>query len=414
MTRQHKAKHVEPKSKLDLTLTYILALGLIAVLSIVGHLTLDRTIKNTEHTAAIINVSGAQRMLSQRIVVLATEYVTTDDKFKRMAARADLEAAAIFMERSHIVLTEGSEVRGVPATMSDEMRAMYFKDPINLDREVNAYLDHARALIDAPETALNLDNPDYRYLWKTANPKLLHLLDGAVKRYENEGEERIRFLERMQFGVLGATLLTLLGVALFVFRPLVSRVRRYADELYELANTDPLTGCNNRRNFMEIGGREFTKARRYKRPLSVLILDIDRFKRVNDTYGHGVGDEAIKAFATSCLATIRQADCLGRLGGEEFAVIVPETGLEGAEVAAEKLRQAIADIRLPVGTETVQFTTSVGVAMLHADDKSVHEILNRADVALYRAKDEGRNRVALDTSAPGIEPGAAAGTGGGD
>ena len=405
---------MEPKSKLDLTLTYLLALGLIAVLSIAAHLTLDRVIEDTKHTAAIINVSGAQRMLSQRMVVLATEYVSTNDKFKRMAARADLEAAAIFMERSHIILTEGSEVRGLPATMSDEMRSMYFDDPVNLDREIHAYLDHARALIDAPEAALRLDNPDYRYLWEMANSKLLRLLDGAVKTYENEGEERVRFLTRMQSGVLGATLLTLLGVGVFIFRPLVRRVRRHADTLYELANTDPLTGCNNRRNFMEIGGREFTKARRYRRPLSVIILDIDRFKRINDTYGHGVGDEAIKAFAATCLVTIRQADCLGRLGGEEFAVIVPETGLEGAEIAAEKLRQAIADIQVPVGAETVRFTTSAGVAMLRPEDKTVHDIINRADAAMYRAKDGGRNRVAVDTQETGIEPDAATGTGGGD
>ena len=392
-------KNVKQKSEPNLTLTYVLALGLVAFLSVVAYVTLDRLIENAKHVAAIVNVSGNQRMLSQRIVVLARDYIEATEHFERLAVRAELEAAAIHMERSHVLLTGGSPVRGLPATMSPEMRSIYYEEPVLLDRQVTAFIEHARNLLDAPQTGLSRGNADYRYLEEAAKTRFLQSLDVAVRRYEAESEEPLAYLQRMQSGALGVTLAALLGVALFIFRPQVRRVREYVGRLYELANTDPLTGCNNRRNFMQAGDREFTKAQRYARSMSVLMLDIDHFKKINDTYGHAVGDEVLKTLAATCLATIRKADCLGRLGGEEFAVIMPETDLEGARAGAEKLREAVADVEMSANGGIIRFTTSVGVAMLDADDKSIHDILNRADSGLYKAKEGGRNRVELSEPA---------------
>jgi diguanylate cyclase (GGDEF)-like protein len=123
------------------------------------------------------------------------------------------------------------------------------------------------------------------------------------------------------------------------------------------------------------------------------MLDIDHFKRINDTFGHPVGDEAIKAMATTCAEAIRTIDHLGRLGGEEFAVILPDTDLAAALLVAERIRAAVAAIAIPAETANVIFTTSIGVAEQTPSDSSVESLLSRADAALYAAKNGGRNKV---------------------
>ena len=125
-------------------------------------------------------------------------------------------------------------------------------------------------------------------------------------------------------------------------------------------------------------------------------MDIDYFKKINDTYGHGVGDDAIKAFVGVCLGVLRREDVLGRTGGEEFAVLLPQTGLDGAEAVAERLRQRVEAIELLLGGERVRFTVSIGAAEVRAEETSIEMTLTRADRALYEAKAKGRNRVVLD------------------
>ena len=171
--------------------------------------------------------------------------------------------------------------------------------------------------------------------------------------------------------------------------------RRKADqELERLATTDPLTGAFNRRYFIEASEEEARRARRYGRNLALLMLDIDHFKTINDTYGHTVGDDALKAFTETCLATLRENDLLGRVGGEEFAALLPESDGLAAREAAERLRTRVADIRIdaPNGG-TAQFTVSIGIATLEPKDITLEPILNRADQALYQAKRAGRDRV---------------------
>lgn len=170
------------------------------------------------------------------------------------------------------------------------------------------------------------------------------------------------------------------------------------EELRRWATTDSLTGMANRRHFLEQCEREMQRASRYGRPMPVLIFDVDLFKSINDRYGHAVGDEALKTIADVAAANLRETDLMGRLGGEEFGVLLPETDTTGAIDLAERLRAAIADAPMTVNGETVSLSISVGVAMLHPDDGSVDALFNRADQALYRAKHAGRNRVVLADS----------------
>jgi diguanylate cyclase (GGDEF)-like protein len=166
------------------------------------------------------------------------------------------------------------------------------------------------------------------------------------------------------------------------------------DDLRRLATTDPLTGANNRRRYNEISERELTRCKRYQHPLCVLMLDADHFKKVNDTYGHDAGDRVLKALASVCVRELRDVDVLGRFGGEEFTVTLPETTIETAMEAAERLRQALAETRVPLDDgQEITFTVSIGAASLHDPDEKLADLLNRADQALYQAKQGGRNQV---------------------
>jgi len=169
-------------------------------------------------------------------------------------------------------------------------------------------------------------------------------------------------------------------------------------ELQELAVTDALTGLNNRRHFFEIAEREIDRSIRYKRFLAVLMLDIDHYKEVNDTYGHITGDQVLRVLADRCKEKLRASDVVGRFGGDEFAVLLPETGHAGATMVAEKLRESIADSAITTDQTLITITISVGVAYLDATCASLDQLLERADQALYSAKQTGRNRVCIWTA----------------
>jgi len=162
-----------------------------------------------------------------------------------------------------------------------------------------------------------------------------------------------------------------------------------------LACTDELTDLNNRRSFFNYGSHIHQQAARYKRPYCVLMLDLDLFKKVNDTYGHQIGDEALKASSKAIKSMTRTSDISGRVGGEEFALILPETATEEAKDLAERLRRAIADINIPLDSGVLKLTVSIGISEKGEEDSSIDEALARADKALYQAKEQGRNQVAV-------------------
>lgn len=164
-------------------------------------------------------------------------------------------------------------------------------------------------------------------------------------------------------------------------------------ELERLATTDPLTGVYNRRYFMEFATKEFLRSQRYSHVFSAIQMDIDYFKKINDAHGHAVGDEVIKAFTVTCQEVLRESDVLGRVGGEEFSIILPETDREGALTVAERIRQVVADLKVCAEDRIIRFTVSIGVTPLRQEDAGLEAVLRRADEALYLAKNGGRNKV---------------------
>ena len=172
---------------------------------------------------------------------------------------------------------------------------------------------------------------------------------------------------------------------------------RYAhDELERRAYIDFLTGLANRRHFLERAESELARTLRYGRELSLLMLDLDHFKHINDTYGHKVGDIVLNRFSELCRTALRDVDIAGRLGGEEFAVLLPETDWDQALEVAERLRTTILATQIPLGSGLpLRFSVSIGVAALADKDTNIDMLLHQADLALYRAKSEGRNRVCM-------------------
>ncbi|MFH1057947.1 MAG: GGDEF domain-containing protein [Pseudomonadota bacterium] len=192
---------------------------------------------------------------------------------------------------------------------------------------------------------------------------------------------------------------------------LAADLREAQAELARLAATDALTGALNRRSFYLAGAREVDRARRYGHPLTAVMVDLDGFKQVNDTYGHACGDRLLTELTRRCQQQLRVSDLLGRVGGDEFAVLLPETDLAGAGLVAERLRQATEHWQPLEDHGPLEVSLSLGITLLHRADEGLDDFLERADLALYEAKQAGRNRVvtmerveAAEAAPPGGTP----------
>ncbi len=170
------------------------------------------------------------------------------------------------------------------------------------------------------------------------------------------------------------------------------------ERLFALATTDALTGLATRRHFMKRLAEEIARAKRYGRSLSVAMIDLDHFKQVNDRHGHQLGDQVLRTFAECLSSTLRTVDMAGRLGGEEFAICLPETGGASAAIICERILARTRDLRIAVDDGSIGFTASIGITELHEDDDA-EDMLLRADTSLYAAKAAGRDRIADDSGA---------------
>ncbi len=172
----------------------------------------------------------------------------------------------------------------------------------------------------------------------------------------------------------------------------VTEQKRVEDQLRALATIDTLTGALTRRHFFDLAELEWARSARHRHPLCVALLDVDHFKSVNDRFGHGTGDEALRLVAETVRGKLRRHDLLGRFGGDELAVLFPETPLDGAKQVSDRIRRAVSDIRLAHGGERVRLTISAGL-VARRQDELLTAAWSRADAALYQAKDSGRDRV---------------------
>lgn len=221
----------------------------------------------------------------------------------------------------------------------------------------------------------------------------------TVGNYGYDAAQRGIHDTRLLLTMLGLMVLSGIMVLMYLW---FFVAERWAD-LALTARLDPLTGILNRRAVDDGAGREISRARRTGAPLALLVLDIDHFKRVNDVYGHRGGDEALLSFVSSLQTGLRQIDLLGRIGGEEFVMFLPDTTANDAARVAERLRATVEASTVSFEGREIKLTMTTGVTQLLPDEDSWESMLTRADEALYKGKQEGRNRVIIDPRAVAIQ-----------
>jgi diguanylate cyclase (GGDEF)-like protein len=378
---------IRPVSVRALTLSYVTALLIIAGLMFTSHLLLAYVAHVNQGSASVVNFSGRQRMLSQRIASLAEAYRDGDP-----TARAPLISAIELFENREKSLELDCRAASDWSEPTRELKSLYFAGPDSLQAQANLFTARARAVAAMPPGAAAARAPLAGLLAQARLP-LLAALDHAVSIHQAQSEQRLGELEDLQW-LIFAVLLATLGVeALTIFRRMVNQIALYMAELTRLVAMDPLTELANRRGFLEACATELVRAQRYRRPLGVMLLDVDHFKKINDSYGHAAGDEVLKALAAAFRRALRASDCIGRLGGEEFAVLLPETDLVAATRLAERVRVEIAGLDLPFGEHRIKVTVSIGVTLVPPDAANIEASLSQADALMYQAKQTGRNLV---------------------
>jgi PAS domain S-box/diguanylate cyclase (GGDEF) domain len=180
----------------------------------------------------------------------------------------------------------------------------------------------------------------------------------------------------------------------------ITEHKNYQATLERLATTDHLTGLLNRRAFLDATEREIRRAHRYGQPLALIMLDVDHFKRINDSHGHPAGDEVLRRIAATCRGMLRDGDLMGRLGGEEFAITLVQPPLQVASAVAERLRKAVSELGIEFGGERLAVTISLGIAEVGEGITSLDHLISRADACLYTAKRESRNRACVAAPRP--------------
>lgn len=378
------------------TASYVAALTFTALLIAGTHFLNDAMIQNQECTARVVNIAGRQRMLSQRIALLALDMSHPDSFKARPELALEMSDALMEMESAHAILSHGSEPLGIPVNTGQGEWATGGEMRLRLDSDVEEFLRKGRSFL-ATLPGVQDDNHVLAHLIQTAQSSLLDDLEDFVSHIQQESEASIERLRDTMRLTLAVMLATLAAEALLIFRPLFKRLKKAQMALLEAAMTDPMTGSLNRRSWMQNARREFERSRRHGRSCAVMMLDIDRFKYVNDTWGHAAGDAAIVTMARTVRGFIRSTDSLGRLGGDEFALLLPETSSADALVLGEKLRARLSEVKMETPDGDFQITVSMGVAAQRRGDDGIGAALDRADQALYHSKQSGRDRVTIWT-----------------
>jgi len=258
------------------------------------------------------------------------------------------------------------------------------------------------ALSEAVDVILcDLDMPGmdgFKFLSMIKTRKELQDIPVILVTGVNDQDSKIRGLERGASDYLTkpydpAELIARVKVQLKI-KTLQDSLKKSNQALMELSNTDPLTHLSNRRFLMKTLEKELQRCERSQKPMALIMVDVDHFKPVNDTYGHQQGDVVLQTLADQMKAHLRDYDLAARFGGEEFALVLPETALAEAVQVAERLRVAISELRIPTDHDEIRLTISLGVATYpHPKVRTVDNLILEADRALYNAKEKGRNRV---------------------
>jgi len=361
---------------------YFIVFASLAGWAIFAYFTTTQIIKSQQKFANIINVTGKQRMLSQKIPLIATRFYDSRDN----EVKNHLISLYETMKTDHLFMTSAHRYSVATTTI-------YYEEPSQLNAKVEHFLKLVEEFIKTEELSSLYKIDSFSFT-------LLPLLNDAVNAFQYESESKTKYLLARELFILVGTLVTLLLESVFIVIPAIRRssireeelntlVKDRTFELEKISVTDKLTNLYNRRKIDETLSFEIERAKRSNSSFSLILLDIDKFKDVNDTYGHKVGDSVLQEIARLLTLNVRKIDMLGRWGGEEFLIIDSEIHNEKSVVFAEKIRKIIeANTFADVG----KITCSFGVAHYREGDTETSLIV-RTDKALYNAKESGRNCV---------------------
>lgn len=366
----------------NLKYIYIIVFSSLAGWAIFAYITTTQIIKSQQKFASIINITGKQRMLSQKIPLIATRFYDSRD----MDVKKHLISLYEEMKSDHMYITS-------MYTDTEAATIIYYENPKQLNIKVVHYLELVENFIEDEELSSLYKMDSFSFT-------LLPILNDAVKIFEFESELQTKHLLARELFILIGTLLTLLLESVFIVLPAIKQASLREEELNNLVKertldlenisvTDKLTNLFNRRKIDEALAFEIERAQRNNSTFSLILLDIDKFKDVNDIYGHKIGDCVLQEMAKLLTLNVRKIDMLGRWGGEEFIIIDSESYPEKVIEFAEKIRKAI---ETNVFENVGQVTCSFGVTH-YIEGDSESSILIRTDKALYHAKESGRNCV---------------------
>jgi len=355
----------------NVTLRQAIALSIMAVMAALGYLVLERAVAVGRTTAAAVALGEQQQLRSQRIASLSTQYALGNHRL-----RGELRSELDSFERTH---------RAIVAENSDGPA---------LEAVAIAYLARIQRVVATSPRDPSLAARASSVL--AAERPLLDALAATDKARGRRTLAEFALLSDVGGTACVLVLTALLLSALTVFRPMARAIvalENHVIELTRMTTTDPLTGMLNKRSFQTRGTIEVQKARRYQRPLSLLVIGADQLPAIEATFGPDGGNAVLKALTSSFCDGTRVSDLIARLDDEQFAILLPETDSQGAELLAERLRKKVGDLKVSIGNDPVTCTISVGVAAAEKDATLLWSTFKRADEALYEAKMRGRNRV---------------------
>lgn len=372
---------------------YLTTFAFIALLITASVMIIDYIVAEESLMIEVHEIGGRQRMLSERTVHLLLEYAAEKEPQARDQIVNLIDFSLEQFDKIHKRLIRGQLSEGETIIFLDSIDDIFFGEPEYLDEKARIFIYNTREVLSnewSPELISSYYLKQLREATKQVLHDGLHKLATEYTRYSKSRVMRLRIIVAI---LLGGIVVVLIGVGVFVFNPMFKRIETQEQELHNMAFTDPLANCHNRRSFLAIADTAFERSRRYNHTFAILYIDIDRFKKLNDNYGHAIGDDAIRELTRICQDNIRDSDVLGRIGGDEFGIILQECGLEYAIQTAEKLRKRISSHIITSEAGTIKFSISVGAVKVKRSDRDVDDTLRRADKNLYEAKRTGRNLV---------------------
>jgi len=382
----------------SLTARYVFALIMVGIAALGGFISMYLVVIHASTHSLIVENLEEQEDLSQEVLKQASAFVHADSTTQRDTAKQALLDAVTELESNHKELLEGSDELGYPGDDTPELKSFLYEGESSLNAVTHEYLDRVRRLLSAHGGKIDENHPDVRFVLGEGARKLAERIQKAHLLFQSSANSRINKVLGIGGVLVGIIWIVLIVEAMFIFRPMArtiererSELRRLNEELDRLATVDTLTGAYNRRKFAEVSQHEWATLRRTGNPMAILLVDVDHFKKVNDTHGHQAGDCVLRMVAAALSGNIREIDYLFRWGGEEFLVLAPNTAGDGALALAEKLRIAVENASM----ERLRVTISIGVTEIHSRDESFEKAIQRADAALYAAKENGRNQTRL-------------------